>query len=464
MSEKETTRVFENVRKHAATNLPRAMQQTTNLHLDEHLYAAKEFIGPEFQKITADRSSILVFADDDPMANFSHACRYLLYDAKTGEFYREMAAKFPPFSATRPSTLKAFHEPVKFADSAHFAVKPVFRGPIIVPDGERFAVLFSGMSNRRHLNDMEFLFRTLVDTYGFKQENIFSLSFNGKLETQEGKQSLYPDGTPYRINIKHEGSRSALEGVFDQLKGRLKSRDELLIHTNNHGGWDNTPGSAYLCTYPAWTPYYCTDFAAKLGTLPKFNNLIAMMEQCHAGGFNLPVLAHSTAAATSIASAAIESKSSYVTADGQWDPFARDWIAAQAGHGPFGNALAFNPDFDRDRRIEAEEAFGYADVVRDSRDTPNFNEKSEAGGDITLSQKYRIFWWYPVLVEALRPHYLKLPLEEYQALVRKMQPELQKLATTLERKSEPLKKEAATEVTAMVTSIFGKAEKTPAAA
>jgi hypothetical protein len=343
-------------------------------------------------------------------------------------------------------------------------VKPVFRGPIIVPDGERFAVLFSGMSNRRHLNDMEFLFRTLVDTYGFKQENIFSLSFNGKLETQEGKQSLYPDGTPYRINIKHEGSRSALEGVFDQLKGRLKSRDELLIHTNNHGGWDNMPGSAYLCTYPAWTPYYCTDFAAKLGTLPKFNNLIAMMEQCHAGGFNLPVLAHSTAAATSIASAAIESKSSYVTADGQWDPFARDWIAAQAGHGPFGNALAFNPDFDRDRRIEAEEAFGYADVVRDSRDTPNFNEKSEAGGDITLSQKYRIFWWYPVLVEALRPHYLKLPLEEYQALVRKMQPELQKLATTLERKSEPLKKEAATEVTAMVTSIFGKAEKTPAAA
>ena len=48
---------------------------------------------------------------------------------------------------------------------------------------------------------------------------------------------------------------------------------------------------------------------------------------------------------------------------GNWDPFARDWIAAQAGHDAFGAWLAFDPDGDLDGSIKAEEAFGYADVT-----------------------------------------------------------------------------------------------------
>ena len=41
-----------------------------------------------------------------------------------------------------------------------------------------------------------------------------------------------------------------------------------------------------------------------------------MMEQCNSGGFNSYVISKSTASATSIASAAIETKSSYATSDG----------------------------------------------------------------------------------------------------------------------------------------------------
>ena len=116
-----------------------------------------------------------------------------------------------------------------------------------------------------------------------------------------------------------------------------------------------------------------------------------MLEQCNSGGFNGSIIAKSPAAATSVASAAIESQSSYVSADGNWDPFARDWIAAQAGHDPFGAALAFNPDTDADGRIEAEEAYEYANAVKDPRDSPNFSESSEAGGDIALGQGYIVF-------------------------------------------------------------------------
>lgn len=464
MKDNEATRILDNIRQHAVRQLSYERQEKTNLYLDEHIYAAGEVIGPHVQKITADRPVFLVFADDDPHANFSHACRYILYEAKTGGFHRELPACLPPFDATKLSTLKAFHEPVRFIEQAvHYPLKPYLRTPIIIPDGDRYAILFSGMTNKRHLNDLEFLYRTLIDVYGFKKDHIFALTYDGTLNTQDGVQNAWPDGTPYRIQINGAGTRKAFEDVFDDLKGKLKSRDELLIHTNNHGGWDNVPGSAYLYAYPSWSSYYNADFSSKLGTLPKYSKLIVMMEQCHSGGFNASVLAKSTAAATSIASAAIESQNSYITADGNWDPFARDWIATQAGCTPFGGALAFNADTDGDGRIQAEEAYAYANAIHDSRDTPNYNESSEAGGDIALGQEYRILWWGPILYEALKPHYIKWPPEEYYAMVRKMEPELQKLTVTLDQASEAMRKEATTKVAALVTSVFGAAEKKVAA-
>ena len=71
--------------------------QTTNLYLDERTYEKSGISAPECQGIVAERSSILVFADDDPLANFSHECRYLLHDPQTGDLHKEIPAQFPPF-------------------------------------------------------------------------------------------------------------------------------------------------------------------------------------------------------------------------------------------------------------------------------------------------------------------------------------------------------------------------------
>jgi hypothetical protein len=67
--------IFDRVRENAMRRLPWTKLQTTNLYLDERTYEKGEMIGPERQSIVAERSSILVFADDDPLANFSHECR-----------------------------------------------------------------------------------------------------------------------------------------------------------------------------------------------------------------------------------------------------------------------------------------------------------------------------------------------------------------------------------------------------
>ncbi len=459
-------RTLRTVQTHAFERLTYAQRETTNLHVDMHIYQTGENIGPAFQKITASKPSILVFADDDPMANFGHACRYLAYDSKTGNFLNEKPARFPPISRDKEMTLKPFHEPVRFVEKPTLfrPYFPVWRCPIIIPEGTRYAILFSGMSNKRHLNDMEFLYRTLVDIYAFNPAHIYALNYDGSLNTQDGVQTIWPgDNTAYRISVTGKGNQTGFEAAIDDLKGKIKPLDTVLIHCNNHGDSDTPdggitwiPNTAFLCTYPNWGEYYHTDFSNKLAELPKFRQLIVMLEQCHSGGFNASILSKSPASAISVASAATEFKNSYITADGNWDPFARDWISAQCGRTPLGGALSYNPDTDGNGKIEAEEAFNYAYNVRDPRDTPNFSENSEAGGDIALGQQYLIWWWWcRIWYAELRPYIEKLPPPEYYQRLNKILPELTKLTASLDKTSEGLRKETQASVKALVKKAFG---------
>ncbi|PWT86705.1 MAG: hypothetical protein C5B58_00970 [Acidobacteria bacterium] len=436
------TERFDMVKNDAFSMLSAGQRRATNLYIDRRVYKTGELIGPRRQQIKAGRPSILVFADDDPMANFAHECRYLLYDAESQQLDRVVAAAFPPFGKTPPKTLEPFHQPVEFIQDSAFRPTVPFFPCIRRAIGTRYAILYSGMSNKRHLNDMEFLYRVLVDTYWFPKGNIYALSYDGTLNTQDGVQTKWPgDNTKYRIQITGEGTRAEFENAVDDLKGRIKRDDLLLIHTNNHGGYDGTPSTANLCTYPDWDGYYATDFANKIGELPPYRSLIVMMEQCHAGGFNNLIINKSTAEATSVASAATEPNNSYVTADGNWDPFARDWIAAQAGQDPFGTALSFDPDSNGDGKISAYEAFHYADVVKDSRDTPNFSY-SGIGGRIALGQEYTTIPWWCHAVD-LGPWLRRIPPEEIYTRLRRIDPELARLAEELESKSEALKQEFA---------------------
>jgi hypothetical protein len=457
MPDKLDQKIIDRVRMDAYERLSFRQRETTNLHLDERIYAKGETIGPRRQEIIAQRPSILVFADDEPSANFAHACRYLLYDAKSGELHREVPAQFPPHDAKRPETLRAFHEPVRFVANPNlFRIWPWFYCPILIPAYERYAILYSGMSNKRHLNDLEFLYRTLIDIYHFSPANILSYSYDGSLNTQDGVQVHWPgDNTNYRIQITGAGTRAAFESGIDSLKSKLKKDDLLLIHSNNHGGYDGTSGTANLCTYPNWDGYYANDFANKLAELPKFGKLIVMMEQCHSGGFNQPIVNKSTATATSVASACIETKNSYVSADGNWDPFARDWIAAQAGHDAFGGTLAHNADTDGDGKIEAEEAFDYANSIKLPADSPIFSESSEAGGDISLGRQYKVWWWWCyILRERLEPAFRRLPPEEFSKRMKRIQPELLKLATALDEHSNDLRKDFESKISSVVGGAF----------
>ena len=426
------------IQDHAVSRLSWSRIKSTNLYIQRDELSQGSVIAahPPRKGITLKRNSIMVFADDAPMFNWSHPCRYLLYDAKSGEPYDEVPEEFPPYLVNTPPSFVGFHLPMRIdLDEKLWPIRPPLRCPYKFPAGERYAILFSGASNNPHTNDLEFLYRTLRHQYGFKAQNITCLNYDGTLNYNGAPHPVgnWPgDNTPYQMPVNGAGTKAALDQALDAVKGKLKKDDLLVIHTNNHGGWDG-PGKAYLCTYSG-PAYYAADFGAKLATLPAHYCLMAMYEQCHSGGFNWPTIANSKAKYTTVASACVEANNSIGGA--AFDPFARDWISAMAGHTPSGSALASNPDVNNDGSVSAHEAFNYADSVHDPYDTPTYGENAPAASGTFLAQRYVWWWWWwcPRIVKLAEPHYLRTPIPEFYVWWNeKLGPALDPLAAELER-------------------------------
>ena len=367
---------------------------STNLYVLDDVQPAKSVIHARHQAIRIKKPTAVLFVDDDPLANWAHDCRYLLHDANDGKLYQEVQASFPPFLVDPPSTFKAFHKPVVARNPLRkiWTLAQEVAFPLRISKGKRYAILYSGASNNRHVNDLEFLYRQLVDQFYFDEEDITVLNYDGSVNYSGGPKPVgnWPgDGTAYRMPVHGDGTRQALADAIDGLKVKLKQDDLLLIHTNNHGGHDGT--ESYLCTYSG-PDYTASDFVNKLAELPEFADLVVMMEQCHSGGFNDGVIEKSTATRTTFAAACTEGKSSRGGAD--FDPFARDWISALAGTDPYGAALMSDPDYDQSGRISAREAFVYADDVHDSFDSPVYSAFGVDAGDQHLHQKWRYLYVY----------------------------------------------------------------------
>jgi hypothetical protein len=449
---KPSRRVLDTIRK-AVLQRENTRTKTSNFFmLEEVIPADTQSIIPR-QRVVIKRPTVLAFADDAPLLNWAHPCRYLLHDAETGELYQEISAQFPPFGGERmtPKTFRPFHKVIDYTQPIvtrfrpDLVVRPLF-------DGNRYAILFAGMADNRHTNDLEFFYRTLRHVYRVPKANIYVLNHDGTLNYNDGPKPIvnWPgDNTPYQMPVNGKGSKADLLGVLDDLKTRLKPNDRLFIHTNNHGG--HTGVESDLCCFPDWDSLGVKAFTDKLAELPPYRCLMVMMEQCHSGGFNASVLAKSTAQHTSIASACDEFKSSNGGPD--FDPFARDWIAAMNGYDPYGNDLVSPADTNGSGRVSAAEAFNYANSIHDWYDTPVFGQVN-GGGSCYLGRS---------------PYYVKLPNFVWETPIKKFWPEpdpiqfdrrlerilplIEQLETELGARSEGLQKEFDARLTEIIKSV-----------
>jgi hypothetical protein len=415
--------VNERIQSDARMRLAFERRKPSNLWIESEVLRRGQTIDARHQQIEVERDTVMVFADDAPLANWGHPCRYLLYESENGELYKTVEAQFPPYLTKVPDSFVAFHVPVQWVPSEILwpVYRPWWRWPWY-RSGDWYAVLFSGSSNNRHTNDLEFLYRVLVNDYGVDQDKIYVLNYDGTIDyagTPHPVGNWPGDGTAYQMTVNAEGTKSEFENVVDDLKGRIQPQDALLIHTNNHGGRDT---DSYLVTYSG-PDYYPDDFAAKVGELPNFNCLMVMMEQCFAGGFNQRIIDNSPANRTSVASAAIATETSI--GGPNFDPFAHDWISAMHEAEADGGALASDPDTNNDGRISAKEAYNYANSVHDPWDTPNYSQSSTSAGHCSLGVTGAGFIW-PFIYLAVE-RYWKRPWPEAIERLERIQPDLGRL-------------------------------------
>jgi hypothetical protein len=474
--------IIERIRNHAFRHITERRETATNLSLDGRIYRAGDVIGPRFQGISADGPTVVVFADDEPLANFGHPCRYLLYHSATGDFLREVPARFPPSLVQSVDRLTPFLTPVTFRDPVpYWYFPPIYRCPRLLPEGARYAVLFAGLTQARHLNDMEFAYRTLIDTYGFSADNIYVLNYDGTRKVWDVTLGKWPgNNTAYTIQVTGKGTRAAFQAAIGDLSSKIRAEDLLFIHTNNHGDFDTSVNDSFLCGWVNdvsnpppnsdgdFDYYYATDFAADLSALPAYRALVVLMEQCNSGGFNTPIVNSSTASSTTVSSAATSSVESWGSSDGNWDIFAYEWIAAVNGANPDGSALASNPDTNHDGVVDSHEAYNYA-VAQDTSDTPQF-DASAGGASLTLDQQYYLLWlWcyllWPILDPIFRESYPEVtypPVPNppdpapYYAMVTSALPELQDLVLPLiEEALVGLRTDAAREIVPILKRATG---------
>ncbi len=350
------------------------IDKTSNLHLHDEILTAGEKLGMAAFEVTLERDTALVFVDNAPICNWAHPCEYHLYDAVTAKLYQKVLASLPPSQLKLDTGVKtAFHEPVKLVDTKKRRkawkkrLPAITNGPSASP-GQRYAILFAGHANNRHTNDLEFLYRSLIDDYGFAAANIYVLNHDGTVNYYGASIPIgkWPgNNTAYRMQVTGAGTRAGFQAAFNAVAGRIKPEDFLFIHTNNHGGGP-CDGVTDYCMFQYdvnenWIPYYVNDFISDMSVLPPFEVLMVMMEQCRSGGFINPIINNSPAKWTHVGTAVTANDYSLGGAD--FDPFAEDWIAGIHGSYPDGTGLKQTVDANNDGRISATEAFNYANAV-----------------------------------------------------------------------------------------------------
>jgi len=254
------------------------------------------------------------------------------------------------------------------------------------------------MSFRRHINGLEFCYRTLVYRLGFARENIHVLSYDRSLRSSREAGEVAPlavwpgDQTPYRLQVTGEGSRTAFQSALETIGSKLGPDDQLFINTTGSGGNHGSGRGPDLIVFPNAHRYRCRDFCADLATLPPHRSLVVLMAQCFSGGFNEAVLDASPAASTFIASAAGETNPSFTLPnDLNWDSFQRNFIAALGGYDVDGVALSGTHRHGTRRWVTVGEAFECASTapIRSPYDSPEYAARPDSAVNMTLVEDAR---------------------------------------------------------------------------
>jgi len=246
----------------------------------------------------------LFFIDDAPMANWAHACRFVLV-SESGEIQVERAT-WPPINI---GLFKELTTPIPEPSNRIDQSRPDDLRPkkdlgqiglTATSAANRWAVIISGGASifdnhARYWNDASYFYQTLMN-HGFLDNHIFVLISDGTNLAGDQRCDPWPTCTPPNspLDLDDDGDNDTgfsataanITTVFNQLAQDLDGDDILYIFTTDHG--DSTDACPYDdpdSTMNLWNSTSISDTAFAF-EVNKVNTLatVVIMEQCFSGG------------------------------------------------------------------------------------------------------------------------------------------------------------------------------------
>ena len=342
----------------------------------EEVFGTKEHI------IDTPEEGYIVYIDLYPTANLFHDVLYVFLSENKEEFI----------------VIDAISPPLNFNDykmieteigELHLSVqnrRPTFSrtsSPTEERSDSRYAVLMNGGYNSgnnhvRYWNDLSNIYITLVEVYGFEDENIIVLCSDGLDPTpdqsngQNSDPDLDGDGDD---DIMYSCILENVDMVFEELADTLDGGSELFIfqtdHGSSNGGWDTL--------FNLWNMEELLDshFADLLDALPDCE-IICTFKPCFSGGFLDDVVVPPGPIVAS--SACRHDEYSWAMQNLEYDEYVFYWTAAVNGEDAYGEP--HDADYNQDGIITMDEAFIYAQAHDEQSESPQYGDYPEGIGEI----------------------------------------------------------------------------------
>ncbi|MFQ6031721.1 MAG: C13 family peptidase, partial [Candidatus Zixiibacteriota bacterium] len=299
------------------------------------------------------------FVDDHPFENWEHPCRYVLVDRETGEFTVAHNRMLPKDASSLELLVRCEvpkpELPIKGSGSRS---EPLMTDP----DPHKYAVLINGgyhlITNfTRFWNDLSAMYTTLVQHYGYMDENIYVLcsdgtnpavdqtDYTGHVNPETGEPyfnsdpDLDQDGDP---DIDYAATRANVYIVFQELQNILTASDELFVFITPHGGAEEQEDESliYLWEQTELTDDELADLVAPISC----SDMIFVILSCHSGGFIDDLSSKPHRVISTACKWEEESRPEIWYTWFGFDEFAYYWTAAVRGYYPYYDEDYWGPD------------------------------------------------------------------------------------------------------------------------
>jgi len=257
---------------------------------------------------------------------------------------------------------------LKFAPAAKLQIssallEAIKNGLLLAPN--KYAVLIVGgwdpyNNHMRYWNDLKTMY-AILRARGYAAANIYVIYADGA-----AKDSSTP--------VNFSATIANVNAVFTTLAAKMKVNDTLYIMLNDHGGQGGDPNGdeadhidEQLCLWGQNMPD--DDFAAAVGKVKNYKEMIIQMKQCFCGGF----IKELTAPNRIVMSSSRESEVSWGHSSGNYGEFTYHYFSALTGNKPDGSG-AVNADSNGDGKVSILEAYNFARSHDTASEHPNYED------------------------------------------------------------------------------------------